>query len=744
MYQKKRPTVALCMIVKNERHNLPRLLESVRGCFDEIHITDTGSTDGTLQFLEQQQERKGDGTPIHLHHFTWIEDFAAARNFSFSHAQSEFVMWLDGDDVLGNAEAFKLWRDTAMELADYWLVPYHYAYAGDRPICSFARERVVRRSRGFQWRYFIHEGIDLKGCVGQPTVQQCATWTVNHKRTAEDLEKDRSRNIRIFEKHAASGTPLDPRMNYYWGKELFESGQHLEAFHKLATAATTELEHHDRILCLQYAASAAQMCNQYDKAANIALQGLHLAPLRPEFHVLIADSFVKVGRLAEAIPFYHAAKHCAFAAQAGATPIFSNPEASEGYPTLQLARIWAQLGDFKKAQEYGAEAAAKWGGQEAHAVLAQIEDVLKVQDLALVKPGSVADQALEQTDEITISCPAVGAYPWDEDVYAQKGIGGSETAAVEMSRHLAKLTGRKVIIFNNTQQVRRFPSGVEYRPADSAPAYFSRYKPAVNIMWRHTTRMTPAPSFVWCHDLQTPGLENLEAYDQAICLSDFAKRYVMSNQGIPSEKIHVSRNGINPDRFRGWKLEKNPNKVVFPSSPDRGLDRAIRIVEKARGRLPELELHVYYGLDNLEKYGLTDLATKLKAMIAERPWVKYHGNVQQDVLAKEMATAAVWLYPANFIETFCITAIESLASGVFPLVREMGALQNTLREAHLSGMALLVDMNAETELEQEQWADALVGVISEKRWENVTIDAEAYSWESVAKEWCKWLNLSTQ
>lgn len=738
-YVKKRPTIALCMIVKNERENLPKLFASVADCFDEIHITDTGSTDGTVEWLKEGNFPKISST-LEVHHFDWVDDFAAARNASFAPAKTDYIMWLDGDDVLGNPAAFKLWRDTAMELADFWLAPYHYAFADGRPVCSFTRERVVKRERGFKWLYFIHEGIDIRSGWGKPVANQINTWCVNHMRTADDIQKDRSRNIRIFEKNAAGGAGKNfpPRMHYYWGKELFENNQMIEAFNKLGEASVMELELHDRILCIQYLTQAAQMLNQWEKSISIALQGVQLSPLRPEFHVLIGDAMLKGNRIPDAIPFYTTARECAFATQTGASPLFSNPAATESYPTLQLAKIWIQMGDFKKAKAYAQECVDKWPSGEAKDVLAQINEVLSVGE------NVVAPLKRKETGDIVITCPPVGAYPWDEEIYGKQGIGGSETAAVEMSRHLAKLTGRKVIIFNNTQAVRKFPSGVEYRPANHAPEYFRNNLPAVNIQWRHTVRMTPAPSMVWCHDLLTPGLENMD-YDKAICLSEFSKRYTMTMQGVRDDKIHVSRNGINPDRFRGWKVIKDPNKVVFPSSPDRGLDRAMRIMDKARELtgLP-LELHVYYGLDNLEKFGMGEMAKNLKAMMAERPWVKYHGNVKQDLLAKELHEAAVWLYPANFIETFCITAIECLASGCFPLVREMGALQNTLRDAHLKGMARLLNVNAETELEQEEWAANLAEVIREKAWENVKIDLDSYSWESVAREWCKWLNLSIQ
>ena len=69
------PTLALAMIVKDEEKDLPALLESVKGVFDEIVIVDTGSTDGTKEIAKKYGAK--------VHDFPWIDDFAAARNFSF-------------------------------------------------------------------------------------------------------------------------------------------------------------------------------------------------------------------------------------------------------------------------------------------------------------------------------------------------------------------------------------------------------------------------------------------------------------------------------------------------------------------------------------------------------------------------------------------------------------------------------------------------------------------------------------
>ena len=85
-------TVSLCMIVKNEEDTLPRCLKSVQGLVDEIIVVDTGSQDATVQRAQDL------GAQVYA--FPWVEDFAKARNFSFSKATQQYCLWLDADDVL--------------------------------------------------------------------------------------------------------------------------------------------------------------------------------------------------------------------------------------------------------------------------------------------------------------------------------------------------------------------------------------------------------------------------------------------------------------------------------------------------------------------------------------------------------------------------------------------------------------------------------------------------------------------
>jgi hypothetical protein len=85
-------SLGLIMILKDEEQNLERSLGPLASLFDEVVAVDTGSSDATVEICTRL------GAAVH--HFEWIDDFSAARNFSIEKAQADWLFWLDGDNAI--------------------------------------------------------------------------------------------------------------------------------------------------------------------------------------------------------------------------------------------------------------------------------------------------------------------------------------------------------------------------------------------------------------------------------------------------------------------------------------------------------------------------------------------------------------------------------------------------------------------------------------------------------------------
>ncbi len=102
----------------------------------------------------------------------------------------------------------------------------------------------------------------------------------------------------------------------------------------------------------------------------------------------------------------------------------------------------------------------------------------------------------------------------------------------------------------------------------------------------------------------------------------------------------------------------------------------------------------------------------------------------------------VWLYPAHFIETFCITALEAMASKCYPIATSIGALKNTIGEFDKLGMACLINERADTAVMQQHYALFVVDAIKQQKWRTIEYPLSKISWESVARDWINRFNLA--
>jgi len=95
----KNPTLCLNMIVKNESHIIKRLFDSVISIIDTFCICDTGSTDNTVEIIEEYFSEKGLTGKIVKEPF---KNFCHNRNFALQSCVglSDYVLLLDADMIL--------------------------------------------------------------------------------------------------------------------------------------------------------------------------------------------------------------------------------------------------------------------------------------------------------------------------------------------------------------------------------------------------------------------------------------------------------------------------------------------------------------------------------------------------------------------------------------------------------------------------------------------------------------------
>ncbi len=275
--------------------------------------------------------------------------------------------------------------------------------------------------------------------------------------------------------------------------------------------------------------------------------------------------------------------------------------------------------------------------------------------------------------------------PWAPPSLNTTGIGGSETAVVEIAKRFAA-AGWLTDVYNSADYMEGVYDGVGYwdpaRIKDVAP-------PDVFVSWRRPEDynvMDAGQHILWCHDLHNgPGAtEDYHRWDKVLGVSQWHANML---KGYYDVEAGFVPNGINPERFAA--IKKVPFRCVYASSPDRGLMRLLDLWPKIVESEPEAELHVAYGWQNFDKMIATGrvemqgFKNALVKKLEETPRVVWRDRLGQQDLAQLYSESYLWLYPTDFLEVSCISAMEAMAAGAVPVTTKCGALPETIGSAGL-------------------------------------------------------------
>lgn len=332
-------TVSLCMIVKNEEEVLGRCLSSAAKLVDEIIVVDTGSNDNTVKIAESFGAK--------LFSFAWIDDFASARNYAFSLATCDYILWLDADDFISpeNAERFIQFKaDLEQESPDMVMCPYEIVADG-KPVLHYQRERLVKRSAGFLWQGRVHECIAPRGKV------LSSDFCVQHLGSSKPRG---SRNLDIYRKWARE-EPLDGRNLFYYGRELYYNGFFEEAETTLEKMLSGDGWYVNKIEACLVLADTRRERHDQEGALSALFKSFCYGEPRAKVCVKIAELYHERNRLSEAEYWYEAALLCR---DHGAEGDFEDGYARSLTPLLGLCRLSYEQGDLKKSYEYHKQAEA--------------------------------------------------------------------------------------------------------------------------------------------------------------------------------------------------------------------------------------------------------------------------------------------------------------------------------------------------------------------------------------------------
>lgn len=354
-----------------------------------------------------------------------------------------------------------------------------------------------------------------------------------------------------------------------------------------------------------------------------------------------------------------------------------------------------------------------------------------------------------------IFCSMPSFEPWDWTNPDTVGIGGSETSAIEMSQRLAR-RGHEVVHYAPTPytEERTDPAGVRYLPAFHERMDFEA-DVDVWIVYRdpEVVDHLPEGAIAWliCQDIdyRFPGHEltpeRAKKFQRIVALCGPHAGYLKWAHPEVADRVWISSNGIKREVIEDILKDppvRNPHRLMYASSPDRGMEYLLKLFPRLVELVPDAELHVFYGFDNVEKVEKFNPVVKaqndrLKALL-EQPNVYHHGRTPQGQLLREWFQSAVWCHTSNFRETSCITCMDAQASGAIPVTQPVWAIAENVKHG------VFIHGSLEMELVRARYVLETFKLLLDTerqaaiRAEMMPWALERFQWERFVDQWLDW------
>ena len=340
--------------------------------------------------------------------------------------------------------------------------------------------------------------------------------------------------------------------------------------------------------------------------------------------------------------------------------------------------------------------------------------------------------------------------PINKQYWEENGLGGSEYAVIKLAEQFAK-NGHDVIVSGMVKTSKS--DGVFY--CDYTELHKSQhFDVVIATNYIHYLRLlddlniTFGKSYFWLHNfdfypyyngvsLPNDGLDYLKdnRITQFIAVSDYQKSKLEKLWPDMVGRISVLTNAVDPSDWEDIDVPKFKNKFIYTSAADRGLENLLKIWPKIRKKLPDATLWVAtppYALSWYESY------------VDIYDGVHFLGNLPPKELYTQIKSAEFWMYPSQYDETYCITALEMMLGKVKVISTDTGNLTNLLM-----GKGGLISTPSDVELLKTEIFEKFEDVYKDRSLANANLEtaynfAKNENWDNRFTQWIDMIDSSNK
>jgi len=760
-------TVALHIIAKDELQELKRIITNYTKYFDKIDIALDDKH--TIDMLQLHVDKGWED--VNLYYYAWSEEekkrgypnFDDKRNFLVSKCKCDYYFRLDTDDLIVNPEIVSSIIERAEEIG-VEIVSCKYDYSRDEHGISCAvhnRETIIKSNGKYTWNKHIHRNLQPVTPDKSVPIVTDKDLVVRHLLTDEHAKKSQSRNLKfLLDEYEATKDNPDPRTMAYLGRMLYPMGHLKEAKFFLEKHIATSGWDEDKYLSWCYLAEVMMALGDFDQALACCHEAMNERPDYPDAYLKIHSFYHEKGEWQKAI---HWGK-LGLQFKRGETNMVTDPSSYTWRPAISMAFSYLMVGESELAMKYFNAAKQlvpdlEWLKENQKTFEASLlykkyienfawnlellkaKDKDKIPTLFEAIPKELIHHELlvklkhrhlkprvHGDKEISIYC----GQAWEDWAAPSvlKGIGGSEEAVIYLSKELTKL-GYLVTVYCSCGDLAGTYEGVTYKDFFEFNPY-DEYNTV--IAWRGNIfgNIQAKRKLIWLHDVPSGMFSETEVdtFDRVIVLSNFHKSLLPNF--IPVGKAFVSSNGINLKDFRLKDApERNPYRMIYTSSYDRGIEHLLKMWGEIKKEVPQAELHLFYGWETYDAMlakGLREPQFKNYMLeLMKQPGVFEHGRVSHKKLNKELYKSKFFVYPSHFEEISCISAMKAQACGCVPVVINYAALKETVKDG------IRVEGKGGGTATDFAYKKALIKALKEQP--EIKVDKEQFGWDKVAKQW---------
>jgi len=731
--------INFCIMVKNGGDLFEKMLTENLHNIDRWTILDTGSTDNTIEIIERVlKNKKG---KLYQEPFINFKD-SRNRCLELAGQVCKYNMMLDDTYVVQG----DLRRFLHLIRGDQFADSYSLLIKSDD--MEYYSNRITKSEEKLRYIHKIHEVITNKNNVNV-VIPHDEAWIMDYradymeKRTMERKQYDLKVLFEELEED-----PDDPRTYYYLAQTYNLLNDHEKAaeyFHKRAFHKNEGFLQEKIDATFELARTLNFKLNKpWSEVEPLYKLAYELDKSRPDSLYFIGIHYYLEKDYTTAYKYFLNAFEVGY-------PVHAQFSLKPTLSFYYLPKFLAELCIMFSNPKVGIECCKRFFSfvkdmkdPEVNTMRSFFEIFVSWTELP-----SLVKEPLIPTKPIIAFMVDGGFTNWTGSDILTKGVGGSETWAIETASAMQKLYPQyKIIVFCKTDNYENFRN-VDYYPLHEFYNTISTTRIKACIVSRFSHYCTVALKgfvenlYLVLHDLGPTG--NIIPLDnrlrKVVCLTPWHKQFFLQSFPQLQDLTDYCHYGIDQDIFK--PAEKIKNRFIYSSYPNRGLLTLLQMWDDIKKILPDATLNIYS--DVFGKWVNENYPDEMKA-IQQILWdengvekyynrgIIYHSWVSKKELARGWSQSEYWLYPCKFAETFCLTALEAARSKTLAICNNLGALVDVVGDR-----GVIVNGDSTT----EEWKQNVLQKIREisqddqKREELIEENYEwscSHTWEGQAQE----------